>query len=541
MLKDHKNSHAFGDDLIDAGSLKIGKEILAKPIAWIVNLSLGTCEFVTDWKVARVLPLLKGKDCDQINPASYRPVSQLSVLSKIAERTVQRQLLEHLETTKQLSGDHHAYRKWTSTTMALLQMVDYIARGIDENKIVATMCVDLTAAFDCVEHHLLLEKLRFYSIDDSALKWIKSYLTDRKSYVAIGSGSSEKLDNVHGVPQGSVLGPLMYLVYMNELTMTAKDENCKNEAHDNTGKLFGENCQDCGSLTIFADDLQYHKSSKTRFENQIKITENFQRIVNFLNAAGLEVNQGKTNITEYMSRQKRGRINGEPPSLKVDVVIDDIVVEKTVKNKDYCRTLGSNIRQDLSWDTHLSSGEKALLPGIRKQLGAISSLRGSLPMKAKLKLVNDFILSKFNYIICLWGNTTQNQVRKAQICLNAAARFILNAKRTERQSTLMQNCNWLTIGERTEFQSLVQFYKVVRWRIPEYMTERIFLETDDTAFTSAPRLKLTADSWRCKTTLNWNLLPMELRVEMDFLKFKKALKRHLIMKRETSQMEDTGD
>ena len=541
MLKEHKNSHAFGDDLIDAGSLKKGKEILAKPIAWIVNLSLGTGEFVTEWKVARVLPLLKGKDCDQTNPASYRPVSQLSVLSKLAEITVQRQLLEHLETTNQLSGDHHAYRKWTSTTTALLQMVDCIARGIDENKIVSTMCVDLTAAFDCVEHQLLIEKLQFYSIDESTLKWIKSYLADRTSYVAIGSGSSNKYKNLHGVPQGSVLGPLMYLVYMNELALTARDDECKNEAHDNTEKLFGNHCESCGSLTIFADDLQYLKTSNRRAENKVKITENFQRIVNFLNSAGLEVNQAKTNITEYMSRQKRGRIQGDPPSLKVDVVIENKIVEKIVTNKEYCRTLGSNIKQDLSWDMHLSSGDKALLPAIRKQLGAISSLRGSLPQKAKLKLVNGFILSKFNYIICLWGNTTQNQVRKAQICLNAAARFVLNAKRTERQSTLMSNCNWLTISERTQFQSLIQFFKVVRWRIPAYMTERIFLEVDDTAFTSVPRLKLTADSWRCKTTLRWNLLPIELRVETDIILFKKALKRHLIEIRDTAQIDDSED
>ena len=190
---------------------------------------------------------------------------------------------------------------------------------------------------------------------------------------------------------------------------------------------------------------------------------------------------------------------------------------------------------------HLSSGKKALLPAIRKQLGAISSLKEILPQKAKLQLVNGFILSKMNYIICLWGNTNSNQIKKAEICLNSAARFVLNARRTERQSTLMKNCNWLTILEQTEFQSLTQFFKVVCWNVPDYMTERIYLEGEDIAFTAAPQLKLTADSWRCKTTLKWNLLPMELRVETDILQFKKALKRHLIKMRDVLHGDEPGD
>ena len=206
MLSEHKKSQAFGDDCIDVGTLKLAKFSLAAPITWVINLSLGTNTFVNKWKVGRIIPLLKSKESDNTNPGHYRPVSQLSIISKLAERTVQRQLLKHLEDTGQLSGDHHAYRLRTSTTTALLHITDNIARGIDENKVVATISTDLTAAFDCVEHRLLLDKLKFYSIGCDALAWIESYLSLRSSYVAIGSGKSDYFSNTHGVPQGSCPG-----------------------------------------------------------------------------------------------------------------------------------------------------------------------------------------------------------------------------------------------------------------------------------------------------------------------------------------------
>ena len=207
----------------------------------------------------------------------------------------------------------------------------------------------------------------------------------------------------------------------------------------------------------------------------------------------------------------------------MEVLEEGVLVEKTITNKTYCRPLGGNIKNDLSWEMNLTGCKKTLIPAVRKQLGALSSLRNVLSQKAKLQLVNGFILSKIYYIICLWGNTMTNQVRKGKICLNSAAWFVLNAKRTEKQSTLMRNWNWLTVEECTEFQSLTQLWKVVCWKVPEYMTDRIFLE---------------GDSWQCKSTLRWNLLPMRLRSETEFKVFIKGLKRH-IMERRDIQGPDT--
>ena len=532
MLQQMKDSHAFGIDGLDSATMKMARLTLARPISVVINLSLETRKFPQKWKIARVIPLLKSTDSDKTSPSGYRPVSQLPIVSKLAERTVQVQLLEFLERTGQISRDHHAYRKYTSTTTALLRMMDVIAQGADENKIIATMNIDQTAAFDSVEHDLLLQKLRYYGIGGETMEWIVSYLECRSSFVAVGSGKSRIYSNEYGVPQGSCLGPLLYLVYVNEFGMAAQDDDCEEDAHRDTQVLFGRECEECGKMTIFADDVQYSSTSDQRWRNQDRIENVFFKILNFLNACGLEVNQGKTTMTEYMTKQKRWRLPGITPELTVTECVEGRLEDKLVTDKEYSRILGGNLQNNLSWNSHLTSGKRALLPAIRRQLGAISSLRNVLTRKAKLQLANSYILSRFSYIACLWGNTTDNNIRKAQVVLNTAARFVLNARKTTRQIDLMKGCDWLSIVELTEMQSLIQLWKVLRQRVPESLTDKFEMVEDDLVSTRRPRLLLTARGWRCLTTMRWNALPDSLRTEMSLSKFKTGLKRHIKERRE---------
>ena len=177
--------------------------------------------------------------------------------------------------------------------------------------------------------------------------------------------------------------------------------------------------------------------------------------------------------------------------------------------------------------------KKALLPGVRRQLGALSRLKNTLSVKAKLQLVNGLIISRLNYIVCLWGNSLASHLRKAQVCLNASARFILDEKKTTRQTELMRQCNWLNIVDRTKLQSLTQLWKVVRLKVPEFISEKITLEVEDTLFTENPRLSLTAEFWRCKSVRNWNNLPTYLRTELNLKRFKNGVK-YLIDRRSGS-------
>ena len=297
MIGKLKQSHTYGIDRIDATIIKMAASVLIPGITHTINLSLSSAKFPARWKLARVLPLLRGKESDPYNLASYRPVCLLLVMSKLAERAVQCQLLDYLEETNQLSEHHHAYRNNHNTSTVLIHLMDMIATAADDNNITATMNIDLTAAFDCVPHGTLKDKLEYYGLDKLTRDWISSYLDSRSSFVIIGSTESRITSTPHGVPQGSVLGPLLYLIFVNEMTSIVEDEDCRNELHSRQDKLLSGDCEYCGRFPMYADNGQFQYSSNSRDQNQDKIVQNFWKIRNYLNANGLQVNEGKTSLT----------------------------------------------------------------------------------------------------------------------------------------------------------------------------------------------------------------------------------------------------
>ena len=440
------------------------------------------------FKLARILPLLKGKDLDATNPASYHPVSQLPVIAKLAERTVQRQLLKYLETNKLLSPQHHAYRDLHNTTTALLELKDAIATSTDNNCITTTMNIDLTAAFDCVPHGLLIDKLRYYGLDVHTIDWIESYLTGRSSFVSIGSANSFIRPTPQEVPQGSVLGPLLYLIFVNELTSIVNNSECQNQVHGRTDRLFTEVCQQCGTFPMYADDGQFQYSSNSRANNQDKIESTFWTIKNFLNTNGLLVNESKTILVEFMSHQKRSKTRGLPPDLTVpEETVDRLgrrkMQDRLISDKGGCRMLGLNLKNSQSWDEHMCSGKKAILPTMRKQIGLLSRITQNMSKSARLKLVNALVLSRMSYMICIWGNNNSSQIRKAQVVMNMAGKLVTGFNRFARQKDILDSCGWLEIRKLTEYFTLCQLWKIIKWGAPLHLRNKITYDEDNNLVT----------------------------------------------------------
>ena len=194
--------------------LMVIPDLIILPLAYIINMSFLTGEYPDLLKQVKVIPIHKGGSSQDIN--NYRPISLLSIFDKIIEKLIHKRLYSFLEDHTILYENQFGFRKNNSTVYALMQITERIKTTIDSGKFGCGIFVDLKKAFDTVNHEILLNKLEHYGIRDTKLNWFQTYLTDRKQFVSFNEQSSELLENNCGITQGSVLGPLLFLLYINE-------------------------------------------------------------------------------------------------------------------------------------------------------------------------------------------------------------------------------------------------------------------------------------------------------------------------------------
>ena len=415
----------------------------------------------------------------------------------------------------------HAYRQNLSTATALLQLVDELHNSTDKNLISQLLALDKKAAFDCVSHTILLDKLQRYGCSSTTITWMRNYLEFRSQYISIGRHKSKIVATSRGVPQGSILGPLLYLVYTNKNNEVVRDPNCTNDAHEDRTKLFGNNCNMCGKIITYADDTTYHIVNKHRAQNRTQIEVNMRMLEEFLNDNDLIINAEKTANMEAMIKQKRGRTPSEPPNLVVTTAGGHI---KTIKDKREMRILGTNLEQNRSWMSPLENGKKAILPATRKKFGNLQQLGKMLPRASRKLLAEGLLISKMTYVIPQWGGAANNQILLAQILQNIIARWITGCGKKIRISSLLEEVGWFSIRELTEIRSLVQIWKVINVARPEMIREKITVNQDHTILMDHPRLQFTQQAFTWRTTTIWNSLPQNLREPKSLPTFKRRLK-----------------
>ena len=473
-------------------------------------------------------PTLKSKNLDTSSTSSYRPVVVLTTISKIIERAAQRQLLEYMEQSLQLNPSNHAYRKHYSTSTTLMEILDEIHQGSEDRCITSLMAIDQSAAFDCVSRELLIQKLERYQIGTDARDWILGYLTFRTQYVVIGTGHSEMRQVDTGVPQGSVIGPLLYAIFMNDLSETVKDPNCTDIAHQDRSTLFGKQCSMCGTVSTYADDSTYAIAGRSRSSNQNKLKRSLDQMEKYLNDNRLVVHLDKTTLSECMIHQKRSKTQGQPPTL---LVKDSNGEDKVVKDSNCLRILGANLQSNITWQAHLETREKAVLPGARKALGLLRHQGKNIPMSSRQTLARGLVLSKLYYLMPLCGGASNALLKKAQVLVNAAARWATGHTKRTKISTLMRSVGWFTVKEQIVITTAVQTWKLLHLRIPARPLERIEVSNDWKMIVQEPRLISSQEHLRWRSSRIWNDLPLEVREIQTISRFKRQVKKTIIERR----------
>ena len=315
QLQNLKTNKAIGLDKISARLLKDSADIIAPSLQALINKSFREGKFPSNWKSAKVVALFKNGD--KSNCDNYRPISILPTISNIIERAVHKQFYEFLQVNNLLFKDQFGFRNKMSTSSALLQFTDSLLKSMDEGLVSGVVYLDLKKAFDTVDHSLLLLKLSEYGVSTACLKWFRSYLSQRSQQTSVGDALSSKRNVTIGVPQGSVLGPLLFLVFINDLPLSVK--------HSNT--------------ILFADDTAIYYSGKNCNEIQNMMNEDLALVKKWLNDHRLTLNISKSKFVVVGGKQQLKRF--QDLTLKIE--------EDELSRESRYKYLGTIINENMTW------------------------------------------------------------------------------------------------------------------------------------------------------------------------------------------------
>ena len=503
IISSVKTSSSCGLDNINVKILKLGINHLLPSITHIINLSIASQTFPVDWKTAKVIPLHKKKDVS--HPENYRPVSLLSSVSKVCEKAIFIQLVTYFESNNLIHPSHHGFRADHNTTTALIEMADRWVESFDEGKLSAVVALDMSAAFDLVDRNILKEKLLAYNLDLSMVNWIDSYLTGRKQRVYIDGVLSEELPVDVGVPQGSILGPLIYVIYTSDLPQAIHSTHLGRE----TGP--GGECLDCGFLSCYADDSTYTVSSDNPIHISEQITAKYGELATYMRNNRLVLNTDKTHVLVMASAFKHRKHGNFNISLNTgNEIIHPIESEYL---------LGANLSNNFQWNQHVRDGDTSLVKTLSKKNTALGKIARIADFKTRKMIGSGLIMSTLSYIIQVYGGCSNYLINMLQVQQNTAARHITKLPWMTSTKTLLTQCNWLSVRQLIEYHSLILFHKALVTEKPDYIYKKIKTRARETRTadyltvveTRNLKTATASKSFIPRTIISWNSLPLAIR------------------------------
>jgi len=500
IVSSFRDNKSPGHDNIGPKLLKLILNFIIDPLVHIYNLSFATGCVPLHLKIAKVIPVFKKGD--KTNPSNYRPISLLSIFDKILEKLMYKRLYSFLNKNSILYQYQFGFRRHHSTSLALLELTDSLYSHLDTHDMVIGMYFDLQKAFDTVDHNILLRKLYNYGIRGIVHDWFRNYLSNRKQFVSIANSESSIQNVVCGVPQGSVLGPLLFLLYVNDIS----------------------NASTVGHIKLFADDTNVFIFGKC-----------LEDIYNKANSVVSELNDwfvaNKLSLSIEKSCYSVFNCRGTPSQSSSVIKLHDTLLSEVTA----CKYLGVMIDSDLKWQIHIDQLYSKLL----RFTSIFYQLRCCVNIDVLMMLYFAFVHSQLQYGIEVYANTSNTHLNKLIVLNNKILRIIQNKPIRTHVIDLYRKLNILPLPQLHQFQLLCLVHKFVNSnnKLPTVFSNYFTINNEVHSYNTRSSKDLhlarfeSVRGARCikfKASREWNNLPEKIKSIKNFYSFKMQLKNYFL-------------
>ena len=487
---------ATGMDQLSIKLVKLAAPLITHAMTVMFNKLIALGTFPCEWKISKVTPVYKSGVREVMN--NYRPISVISVVAKAVEKLVYNQLYEYFINNDMLTTSQHGFRPNHSTVSAILEIANKWFQNIDIGQLNGVVFLDLKKAFDTVDHGILPHKLYLYGIKGVAFNWFRSYSSNRKQYCQVNDHLSNPLEMICGIPQGSILGPLLFLIYVNDLPNCLKYTKCN----------------------MFADDTQIDASSNNIESIANTLNADLANVSDWMKANKLSLNTSKTKYMIISSHKRLHRIESVPP-----MILDNT----QIKRVKFTNSLGLMIDETLTWDEQVTLITKK----VNKGLNVLRRLRDFFDIKILTTVYQTLVQPYFNYCSQVWGGLGTTLCNKPQRLQNRAVRIIKKSGYEIRSKNLLNQFGLPNLEERRNQQLNTLMYKVRHEMAPS--TSSMFQKTNEVHeyhtrqakhdfLAPMPKTNYLKKAFSYRGAVAWNNLPTAIKNSESINIFKAKLK-----------------